>query len=512
MAKITHISVKNYRGLAALEADVAASGAIVKGGNARGKTTILRAIRAALIGQDVNADAIRIGEDRAEILLDIGDVTVKRVITPKNSTVTVERAGMKAKAPQTFLNELVGNSSLNCLDLLFLKAKERRAKVLEALPVTTTLEQLRTFAPDLPDAFDVRGHGLEVLDRARKLFYDERTEANRTVGRAKADLEAAKRVSDEQAALVPAGAALPLAEAHAAEANARREILAIESRASEAIDAERRTASTRARIAELEAEAAKGEMAIAMVDPEEVATTEREIGILDAEITAVEAKLAELTDARAKGQTHLDVLLDRQGINEELRSTVARLRGEAEGLASAIASAVNAPTADEESAAAAKLGEAVAQVDRATLAHKAGAAADLVEQRTIELANAETTAKALDATVKALTEKAPLALLEGAEGIPGLTLDGDDVFLDGKRLDALSGAEQLEFAVEIGRRANAKSKILVVDELERLDPDQFEIFVRLATRDGYQLIGTRVDRGDIQLIAIEPEDTAEAAQ
>jgi hypothetical protein len=69
------------------------------------------------------------------------------------------------------------------------------------------------------------------------------------------------------------------------------------------------------------------------------------------------------------------------------------------------------------------------------------------------------------------------------------------------------GKERLAFAVEIARRANERSKIIVVDGLETLDPAELEPFVREATRDGYQLLATRVEGGEAHLEAIELEES-----
>jgi hypothetical protein len=65
-------------------------------------------------------------------------------------------------------------------------------------------------------------------------------------------------------------------------------------------------------------------------------------------------------------------------------------------------------------------------------------------------------------------------------------------------LEQLSGQERLFFAVEVSRRLNAKSKLICVDGLEALDRKHREAFVEMATKDGYQLIATRVveDGGD----------------
>jgi hypothetical protein len=118
----------------------------------------------------------------------------------------------------------------------------------------------------------------------------------------------------------------------------------------------------------------------------------------------------------------------------------------------------------------------------------------------------EAAAERLDAIVRALAEDAPPELLASANGIVDLSIDGDEIFLAGRRLDALSGAEQLEFAIAIAKRLNAKSRILICDQLERLDPGRLEDFVRIATADGFQLIATRVSSGEMVLEAIEIED------
>jgi hypothetical protein len=68
----------------------------------------------------------------------------------------------------------------------------------------------------------------------------------------------------------------------------------------------------------------------------------------------------------------------------------------------------------------------------------------------------------------------------------------------------------MRFAVEVARRSNPKSKILIVDGIERIADDRLEDFIREATSDGYQLIASRVDRGELVVEAIG--QTAEAAE
>lgn len=115
-------------------------------------------------------------------------------------------------------------------------------------------------------------------------------------------------------------------------------------------------------------------------------------------------------------------------------------------------------------------------------------------------------AEKLQAIATKMSTEAPAELLAAANGITGLTLQGDDILLNGVSMDGLSGREQLLFAVDVARRANASSQILVVDGLERVDAEAMPDFIKAATAGGYQLIGTRVDSGEVVLEAIEVEE------
>ena len=108
-------------------------------------------------------------------------------------------------------------------------------------------------------------------------------------------------------------------------------------------------------------------------------------------------------------------------------------------------------------------------------------------------------AKRLDEQVATLTHDAPARLLEASGGIAGLSIAGDSILLDGVDLDRKSEAERLRLAVDLARRLNEKSKLLIVDGLERVDPDLVPGFLEAATAGGWQLIATRVDRGPVHV-------------
>lgn len=521
MKKIARIEIRKYRGIEALDVDVDAHGLIAEGGNARGKTTILRALRAALCAQDIGPDAIRHGHDRAEILVDLDDLTVRRVIGPKKSSVSISQGDKVIATKQAYLTELLGTAPLDPLDLYLAKPKERRAKILSVLPISVSLADLRKFAPDLPMDFDVSGHGLEVLESARKRYYDLRTEANRAAADAKEAVSAAKKAAanapEDDGVNVP-GCVLAVDEA-------TRALESLRAQERDAAAANTRTATTREKITRLRADANT------LVDgPRRSPDTGKEIARrVDAqkaviaralaEVQRLEAELATMREQHTHQLNELSPLLaERKAFDDELaraasrEAEATRLRDQASELESAIASVNSPPTAEEIAAGEKTLADARDVADKAKAVESGRLARAKAVDATTALLQADARADELDATVKRLSTEAPAALLSAAGAIPGLSLDGDEVMLDGKRLDALSGAEQLDLAIEIARRANAKTKILIVDGLERLEPEALDRFVSRATAGDYQLIATRVSKGDLVIEALASDDESNGAE
>ena len=511
--KITRIAIRNYRGIEAREASVGETGALISGKNGGGKTSFLKAVKAALAAQDIGPDAIRLGADKAEILVDLDDVKVRRAISAKTSSVTVtNRDGFRAPKPQAFLSDLLGTAALDPLDLFLARPKERRAQVLAALPVTVTLAQLRQWVPGLPDTFDCSGHGLEVVERVRKIAYDKRADANVAAKKAREDADRATLEVASLVAKVPEGAP-SIDDARLALDRAVAEEQRLRTHADEASRGQERSARTRAKIEELRADAAAIRSGIDAPDECESPIAWEAWQITLRRVDALEAELAIARKACDEARTLLDAITKREKQAKELIAKAESIDASAAALESALADvAIDPidPAAIEHAASlVTKAREDVAAASTALEAKQAKDHAAALDDGALK---AETEAARLNVIVRALTNEAPAALLADAKSIPGLSLEGDEILLDGVRLDGLSGAEQMKFAVEIARRANARSKILLVDGLERLDPEQMEHFVAMATADGYQLIGTRVAKGEIVVEAIESSQEVEAAE
>jgi DNA repair exonuclease SbcCD ATPase subunit len=109
--RLANIRATNFLRLVAIE--ITPDGAVVQisGANGSGKSSILRALECALAGKEaVPADPVRHGADEAEIVVDLGEIVVRRVIRPDRSTsLEVKSAdGFRASSPQKLLEGLFG--------------------------------------------------------------------------------------------------------------------------------------------------------------------------------------------------------------------------------------------------------------------------------------------------------------------------------------------------------------------------------------------------------------------
>ena len=175
--KITKLTISNFLRLKDVDMNPSKTNIIV-GKNGQGKTSILKAIRAAFTG-DADSTSIKIGESKAEITIDLEELTIKRTLTGKGSYLDISNsAGMKMPAPQKYLDGILGTFSFNPIEFFDKKASERKKYLLNAIKLTITPEEMWAYTgePLLGITFDK--HALEVVEDVRKWYYDQRTIAN----------------------------------------------------------------------------------------------------------------------------------------------------------------------------------------------------------------------------------------------------------------------------------------------------------------------------------------------
>lgn len=181
--KITKITIHNFLKLRDVEFNPSETNVIV-GKNKQGKTSILKAIKTAFDGK-ADASSIRIGESKAEITLELDELNVKRTITEKGNYLDISnKEGMKMPAPQKFLDGILGTFSFNPIEFFEKKSADRKKYLLNAIKLNITQDELATYTGEKLTGLDYEGtHALEIVEIARKHYYDKRTVANSEVSK-----------------------------------------------------------------------------------------------------------------------------------------------------------------------------------------------------------------------------------------------------------------------------------------------------------------------------------------
>ena len=185
--KIAFIQVKNFLGLKDIKA-IPKDVNIIHGKNGKGKSSLLRAIETAFTGK-TKPNVIHVGEDKAEILIEVDNLKLKRVITETGSKLILEKDGERVTKPQTYLKALLDETPINPLEFFNAKTQERKAMLLKAIAKKITPDDLiEELQPSDPDKFravlnnyDFSQHALEVIADIKRDIYDRRRELNRTV-------------------------------------------------------------------------------------------------------------------------------------------------------------------------------------------------------------------------------------------------------------------------------------------------------------------------------------------
>lgn len=168
--RIINLKATNVKRLVAVDITPEDDVIVVSGANGAGKTSVLDCIWWALGGKKaIPREPIRAGQERAEVMLDLGDLRVMRTITEKEAYLKVETAdGKKYSKPQEVLDELVGRFTFDPLEFIRMEPPKQRDGLLELVGLK---------------------EDLDALDERRKGVYEERTVVNREADKLEKVLE-----------------------------------------------------------------------------------------------------------------------------------------------------------------------------------------------------------------------------------------------------------------------------------------------------------------------------------
>lgn len=499
--KITRLRIFNFRGIASLDVPVGAGGVLFSGSNGEGKTTAIESINAALEGVGIGPEAIRIGADKSEILVDLDKVDnarrtkleVKRTIGKKGKSIAVTGSdGVPLPKPAEQLAALFGGRALDPLKFLMADAKEQRRIVLAANPVQVTGEDLTRWTGEAKD-WNVDGHGQEVLSRVRKMYFDQRTAAGQIADQAKAAVVVKAGEADRLRVEKPEAMTPEAARTHVAAAE--RELAVLRERRRQATERGAAAEGTRAKVAELRAKAEE-----LMSRPKAVAPVPAAIELVATELREANLALEEVTKRVRSAETAARLLDDLVTKARRLEEDATAAVNQANELEAAIACEDTGDLAEALATAETDLVTAQALVTNAEVSAKWRKSKAEVTLAECLQAESDAAWTKLDKIVKTLTTEAPAEIAGRADLIEGLEVTADAILLDGKTITLLCGAEKMHFAVNLAKRVAGKARILTVDGLEQIAPKKQPEFVRMCLEGGWMLFASVVADGALQVI------------
>jgi len=158
MSKIIALSSENVKRLSVVEIKPDGNVVVIGGRNGQGKSSVLDSIQYALGGDTTDKMPVRRGEDKAKVVLDLGDIVVRRTFTAAGGTalVVTNADGVRQASPQAILDKLVGKLTFDPLEFARQKPKQQ-AETLRALV----------------------GLDTSTMDAEREKVFEERTAVNR---------------------------------------------------------------------------------------------------------------------------------------------------------------------------------------------------------------------------------------------------------------------------------------------------------------------------------------------
>lgn len=436
MTRIAKLKFTDVLGIEELEFTAGQWNEIV-GGNGTGKTSLLEGLK-SLFGGGYDAQLIRKGADRAEMVavLDNGMTMRKRI--GKGQGLTIEQDGVRQdKKTQTTVDGMLDMMSVNPVAFLQAKPDKRASVLLETMPISADVERVREILGQ-PSYELADGQAIDQLRGVYDEVFQQRRDTNRAVKDKESAIEqlAATLPPQDQ---VPAGGEAEI-EASIAELDAAKE-------------AEDQRIDNKLGTLKREHEA-------------EVETIQQEIGVLREEIARLQGQIAE------KQET---IATKKAGFEE----TRGRANGQRERKTAEWRSARQPHVTQLEVIKANRDAHTRAALTRENIARMRTEADGLTtdsERQTKILEDLQAYKSELLATLP----------------IPGLEVKDGELYRDGVPFERLNKAQQARIAIEVAKLRAGELRVVCVDEFESLEASMRDEVLRLAEEADLQFFVTRV--------------------
>jgi hypothetical protein len=468
--KILHAQIRNVLGIKELEM-TPGSVTVIKGKNGRGKSSAMKSIQSAIGGRASLAELKNIHADgKPEVVLHLEDDDengTEYIIKKTSSKTSVKKqvrdsaAFEDVKPPQRFLDTLFDGKL--CNPMMFLKAddKERVNLMLDAIDLPFDMDALigaMKLDPDDVPPVGENVHPLAAIAFIRDAVFQKRKGVNRDEKQKRASsdqlLREVPRKIDAVEGLEKKEAELEkmvVARAELLEkANSEHEKQRSEARgAASTMDSKERSEF------ELFAERVKREAdeKIALAQSEMQSKIDKRAAETQAELAKLEETYQSTVESVEKSSADIDMAREEVGVLRERGEQLEKYKTLKEQ------ARIFESDADDLKGLSERLSDALNAIDE----YKANMCSDLP--------------------------------------IPGLEINGKEVFVNGVPWDQLNTAQQIEIAVKIAvlRSRGQKLKIVMVDGAEALDQESFELLREHLEKEGVQAFVGMVDNCDLKV-------------
>lgn len=442
MARVKRVRIRNIMGIEEVEFEPG-SVTRIEGSNASGKTSVLESLKAVVAGGH-DATLLRKGAEEGEVVLVLDDdVEIRKRVTAEKSDLSVRHPEFgKISAPKSYVEKIIDATAFN--PVRFLTADNRVELLLDAVGAKVDPSDLRAAVDGVPEE-EIPAPGLSDLVRLA-----ETENALEAIERVRSRVYYARtgvnRVArDKRTTAAELRASLP------AEGVEPSEVEKALKEAEASLEAEREE-----RQAKLNAIAEKA---------------------LEAERTRKEEERKEIDAIRAKWE-------------EKRKGDEAWEAEEKEKVRSGYAEEIDRWTAEVGS-----LRERLRTVEEAWRSR------ELIRKAEEEAEAREEEAKAFSAAIDRLDALKVDAL--SSLPIEGAAFEDGDLYVDGVAFDRLNSAKKVELVMKIAEVRAGDLGLVVVDDLELLDAENFAALSKAIEASPLQAIVTRVRDGSPLSISTE---------
>jgi len=145
MSKIIKLTASNVKRLSAVTITPEGALVVIGGKNGQGKSSTLDAIQYALGGDTSDPMPVKRGTEKAVIVIDLGEIVVKRTFTAAGGTslIVTNADGIKQSSPQSILDKLTGKLTFDPLEFSRQKPKAQAETLRALLGIDFTAEDAK---------------------------------------------------------------------------------------------------------------------------------------------------------------------------------------------------------------------------------------------------------------------------------------------------------------------------------------------------------------------------------